>query len=235
MNKKRLKEFWNKEYKDPEFFALSEKVSADLEKYIRFMQREFGDDVFRPGMSVLDLGCGNGRNLLYLAERFGVGGAGYDISEEGIKQAKASSAHLGAKVRFEVRSISDALPLPDESVDLVLDLMASHFLKEGEREAYRAEVVRVLKPDGFLLFKSFYAEGDLHAKKLVKEHGAGEKNAYIHPRLKVYEYVWSDEALETYFTPYFTLLKQESSHKHFSKGRPNKRRSVICYFQKKSL
>jgi ubiquinone/menaquinone biosynthesis C-methylase UbiE len=232
MNKKRLKDFWNKEYKDPEFFALSSAVSADLEKYVRYMQREFGDDVFRPNMTVLDLGTGNGRNLIYFADQFRMRGIGYDISEEGIKQAQKSAAHLGNKVIFEVRSISDALPLPDESVDLVLDLMASHFLKEAEREAYRAEILRVLKPEGFLLFKSFYAEGDMHTKKLLKEHGAGEKNAYIHPRLKVYEYTWTDEAIKEFFDPYFTMLKEESSHKHFSKGRPNKRRSIICYFQK---
>ncbi|MCU0660486.1 MAG: class I SAM-dependent methyltransferase [Candidatus Pacebacteria bacterium] len=233
MNKKRLKDFWNKEYKDPEFFALSEKVSADLEKYIRFMQREFGDDVFRPGVFVLDLGCGNGRNLIYLADRFGVSGIGYDISEEAIKQAQKSSAHLGDRVQFAVRSISEPLPLPDASVDLILDLMSSHFLAESEREVYRAEMLRVLTPDGFLLFKSFYAEGDVHARKLVAKHGAGEKNAYIHPRLKVYEYVWTDEAIAEYFEPHFIKLKEETSHKHFSKGRPNKRRSIICYFQKR--
>lgn len=234
MNKKRLKDFWNKEYKDPEFFALSTVVSADLQKFVRFMQREFGEDVFRPDMTVLDLGTGNGRNLIYFADHFGMKGIGYDISEEGIKQAQKSAAHLGDRVQFAVRSISDMLPLPDESVDLVLDLMASHFLKEGEREAYRAEVLRVLKPDGYMLFKSFYAEGDMHVKKLIKEHGAGEKNAYIHPRLKVYEYTWTDAAIADYFEPYFIKLKEESSHKHFSKGRPNKRRSIICYFQKKS-
>lgn len=233
MDKRRLKDFWNKEYKDPEFFALSDKVSADLEKFVRFAQREYGADIFRSGTTVLDLGCGNGRNSIYMAEHFRMHAIGYDISEEGIKQAQAASAHLEGRAEFFVRSISDPFPIADGSVDLVMDLMASHFLKEGERQAYLAEVLRVLAPGGLLLFKSFYAEGDVHAKKLIAKHGADEKNAYIHPRLKVYEYVWTDKALEETFESHFTLLKKETSHKHFTKGRPNKRRSVICYFEKK--
>lgn len=44
MNEKRLKEFWNKEYKDPALFNLSEEASADLAKFVRFAQKEYGKD-----------------------------------------------------------------------------------------------------------------------------------------------------------------------------------------------
>lgn len=235
VRKKQLKDFWNDEYKDPGYFALSTVVSADLEKWTRWMQKHFGRDVFRPGLTVLDLGTGNGRNLLYLCERFGMNGIGYDISEEGIKQAKSEAERkkLKGKVVFEVRSINGPLPLADDSVDIALDMMTSHFLKADERTAYLKELLRVLTPDGFLFFKSFYAEGDMHAKELIREHSAGENNAYIHPKMNVYEYVWTDEAIEEFFEPHFTLLHKETSHRHFNRGKPNKRRSVVCYFQKK--
>ena len=237
IRKKQLKDFWNDEYKDPGFFALSTLVSSDLEKWARWMRKEFGRDVFRPGLTVLDLGCGNGRNLLYLCEQFKMNGIGFDISEEGIKQARLSLAkqNLGgqARVVFDVHSIKDHLPVADASVDFVLDMMTSHFLKEEERKEYLKEVLRVLKPDGFLFFKSFYATGDMHAKRLIKEHSAGEDNAYIHPKMKVYEYVWTDEALEEFWGRDFEMLAKNVSHRNFNKGKPNKRRSVTCYFQKK--
>lgn len=235
MNEKRLKEFWNKEYKDPGMFALSDEVSADLVKFVRWMKREYGDDVLRPDVTVLDAGCGNGRNLLWLNEQFRVRGYGYDISDEAIKQAQttASRQQWGSKLTFVVRSLDELLPLPDESVDIVIDAMSSHFLKNVERARFIGELARVLKPQGVIFFKSFYAERDSHTKELLEKHGAGEENAYIHPKLKVYEYVWTDDALAQSFGEHFILMHKEASGKHHIKGKPAKRRSVVCYFERK--
>jgi ubiquinone/menaquinone biosynthesis C-methylase UbiE len=235
MNEKRLKEFWNKEYKDPVFFALSEEASADLMKFTRWLQKEYGKDVLRSDVTVLDAGCGNGRNLLWLNESFRVRGFGYDISEVAIEQAKknAEKQKWGSKLEFQVHSIDQAIPLPDESVDIVLDMMSSHFLKNMEREKFIKEIHRVLKPQGVLFFKSFYAEGDRHVKDLIKKESGGEENAYIHPKLKVYEYVWTDLALEQFFGNDFIIQHKEPSHKHHIKGKPAKRRSIVCYFEKK--
>jgi len=235
MNEKRLKEFWNKEYKDPTMFLLSEEVSADLVKFVRWLPKEYGKDMLRPDLVVLDAGTGNGRNLLWLNDNFRVKGYGYDISDEGIAQAKNAASKLkwGSKLEFSVRSLGDLIPLPDESVDIVLDMMSSHFLKNEERARFISEVARVLKPQGVLFFKSFYAERDTHTKELLEKHGAGEENAYIHPKLKVYEYVWTDKALAESFEDKFILMKKELSGKHHLKGKPAKRRSVVCYWEKK--
>lgn len=235
MNEKRLKEFWNREYHDPEFFTLSDEASSDLQKFVRWLQKEYGKDVLRSDVTVLDAGCGNGRNLLWLNDAFRVRGFGYDISEVAIKQAQnnADKQKWGNKLIFAVHSIGQDIPLPDESVDVVLDMMASHFLREKERAQFIKEVARVLKPQGVLFFKSFYAEGDMHAKDLIKNESAGEENAYIHPRMKVYEYVWTDEAIAKSFDEQFVLQHKEASHKHNIRGKPNKRRSIVCYFEKR--
>ena len=235
MNEKRLKEFWNKEYKDPGMFALSDEVSADLVKCVRWMQKEYGKDVFRPDTTVLDAGCGNGRNVLWLNDMFRVRGYGYDISEEAIAQAQknATKQQWGNKLTFTVRSLDQLIPLPDSSVDLVIDAMSSHFLRSVERERFIKEVARILKPQGVLFFKSFYAERDSHTKELLEKHSAGEENAYIHPKLKVYEYVWTDAAIQASFGEAFILIHKEASGKHHIKGKPAKRRSIVCYFEKK--
>ncbi len=235
MNEKRLKEFWNKEYKDPGMFALSDEVSSDLVKFTRWMQKEYGRDAIRSDTIVLDAGCGNGRNLLWMNENFRVHGTGYDISDEAILQAQkiAAKQKWGSKIKFEVRSLDQLLPLADESVDIVIDAMSSHFLKNVERTKFISEVGRVLKPQGVLFFKSFYAERDSHTKELLEKHGAGEENAYIHPKLKVYEYVWTDKALFDSFDEQFILMHKEASGKHHIKGKPAKRRSVVCYFERK--
>lgn len=216
-------------------FEISEGVSGDLQKFTRWMQKEYGKDALRSDMAVLDAGCGNGRNLLWLNDEFRVRGFGYDISLEAIKQAqaRASKQKWGSKLTFVVHSIGQNIPLPDESVDLVLDMMTSHFLKEAERERYIKELHRVLKPQGVLFFKSFYGKGDKHAQDLIKNESAGEKNAYIHPKMKVYEFVWTDESLNDAFGEQFILQHRELSHQHNIRGKPNKRRSIVCYYEKR--
>ncbi len=74
-----------------------------------------------------------------------------------------------------------------------------------------------------LFFKSFYYGGRSHAKELIENNSAGEKNAYIHPKMKVYEYVWTDEAIEESFADTFTIQYKDASHRHMSRGKPNKR------------
>jgi len=222
--------FWNKEYQTSEHLALSSSPAEDLEKFCRWMERAYKREYFNPRAKALDLGTGNGRNLIYLAENFGMQGIGYDISEVAIQEAKRASQDL--PITYEARSIVDPLPIPDESITLVLDMMTSHFLKKAEREALRAEIIRVLRPGGFFFFKSFLAEEDLNVKRLLREHPADEEGAYIHPRMGVYEYVWTEDSLREFFGADFEIHKIHKSHKHLKRGRAGKRRTMSVYMQK---
>lgn len=223
--------FWDKEYKTSKHLALSTTVSEDLEKFARFLERGWKREFLNPFSRVVDLGCGNGRNLVYLAENFGMPGIGYDISGVAIDLAKRASENL--PIKYETRSIEDPLPLADGSQHIVLDMMTSHFLKKAEREALRAEILRVLKPGGWLFFKSFLADEDIHARRLLREHPADEAGAYIHPELGVYEYVWTEEAVHEFFAQDFEMHKFHKSHRHLLKnGTAGKRRTFSAYLQK---
>jgi len=224
------KDFWNREYKTSEHLALSSAPSEDLEKFTRFLEREYKREFLNGYARVLDLGCGNGRNLIYLAQAYGMKGIGYDISDVAVEQARHASK--GLPIAYEVRSIAEPLPLPDASQTFVLDMMTSHFLRRAEREALRAEIVRILRPGGWLFFKSFLADEDLNVKRLLRENPADEENAYIHPKIGVYEYVWTEEALHDFFAPEFEIHKVHKSHKHLRRGRPGKRRTLSAYLQK---
>ncbi len=229
-------EFWNEEYKTGEHLALSTEASEDLEKFVRFVERNAAENPLAKKYGgrvpfVLDLGTGNGRNLIALSREFGVRGAGFDISSEAISQAQKAAE--GLPLTFEVRSIAETISAPDESADLVLDMMTSHFLREKEREALRAEMLRVLRPAGWLFFKTFLAESDLHVKRLLEEHPADEANTYIHPKIGVPEYVWTEERIRAFFEPDFIVHKLDKSHKHIARGKAWKRRTVSVYLEKK--
>jgi SAM-dependent methyltransferase len=224
------RDFWNREYKTSEHLALSTAPSEDLEKFARFLERGWKREFLNPAATVLDLGCGNGRNLIYLAERFGMRGIGYDVSDIAIGDAVRASD--GLPIEYEVRSIADTLSVRDESMTIVLDMMTSHFLKKAEREALKGEILRILRPGGWLFFKSFLAEDDLNVKRLLREHPADEENAYIHPKIGVYEYVWTENAVYDFLGKEFEIHKFHKSHKHLRRGRAGKRRTFSAYLQK---
>ncbi len=231
------KDFWNKEYKSSEHLALSMNVSEDLEKFITWLEREHGRKYLNPVAKVLDIGTGNGRNIIYLSNNFGMHGEGFDISEVAILEADRNKEDL--PIKFSVQSMSDPLPAKDGSVTLALDMMTSHFLHKEEREKLLEEIVRVLRPDGWLFFKSFLADEDLHSKRLLKENPSDEPGAYIHPKIGVHEHVWTEDDAKEFFAPYFQIHKVVKSHKHINRGkigeeRAWKRRTFSMYLQKLS-
>jgi SAM-dependent methyltransferase len=210
-----------------------------LVKFSRWLARQTGGAILNRAALVLDLGCGNGRNLIYLAKEFGVRGVGYDISAEAVAQAKKATGG-SAPLEFHVRALEDPLPPADGSVALVLDLMSSHVLRDAGRQKLKQEILRVLKPGGFLCLKSFLLDEDRHAKRLLRDNPAGE-GGYIHPRLGVYEHVWSEDEIEDFFLPEFEIHKIDKSHKHLrtvrlrgaSARQAFRRRTFTAYLEKR--
>ncbi|OGZ11868.1 MAG: hypothetical protein A3D67_00295 [Candidatus Lloydbacteria bacterium RIFCSPHIGHO2_02_FULL_51_22] len=234
--KRKAGQFWNKEYKAGRsiggrgaHLALSLAPSEDLEKFLRWYEREYRSPLLSARASVLDLGCGNGRNLIYCAKEFGARGLGIDSSSEAITQAK--SAHSDLPLSYIVQSIGLPLPASDHSQDLVLDMMTSHFLNKEERINLYREIMRVLKPSRWLFLKTFLLDEDAHAARLLREHPAEESGSYIHPEFGGVEHVFTEEEIREDLAPYFEIEKITKSHQH--KGPRGKRRSMSIYARKR--
>ena len=93
--------------------------------------------------SILDLGCGTGRFSEALAVHFGAEVIGIDPSKKMLEQAR--SKQTDPRVRFQAGS-AEAIPLPDESVDLVFMSMIFHHLQDPALAA--RECRRVLRKGG---------------------------------------------------------------------------------------
>jgi len=224
------KQFWDKEYKNKDYLKLSTNPSEDLIKFTRFLEREYGRQYLNPLASATDLGCGNGRNLVYLSQNFGLRGIGFDISAEAIKQAKELSTDL--PLTYEVKSIVGDLPIPDKTQTFVLDMMTSHFLNKDERTKLYTEIYRILKPNGWYFLKTFLSDEDLNVRRLLKESPADERGSYVHPKIGVAEHSFYEDELVADLENLFSIHKIHKSHKHIIKGKIGKRRTISLYLQK---
>ena len=111
----------------------------------------------QPGMSCLDVGCGNGYAVRAMAEAVGEPGTvyGVDLSAEMIARARAS-ADNPPNVRFE-QARAEALPLDAEKLDRLLSVEMLYYA--GDIPAVLKEWARVLKPGGGVwVMMDFYAE-----------------------------------------------------------------------------
>ncbi len=222
------RKFWDTEYKKAHHLRLSQAESEDLVSFTRFLERSTGRRFLNPIASVLDLGCGNGRNLIYLSRTYGMRGVGYDISKEAVAQARTASEDL--PLTYGVQSSGEALPLGDKSQTIVLDMMAMHFLTKAERESLIKEIARVLKPGGWFFLKTFLLDEDAHAKRLLRDHPADEPGSYIHPVVRVAEHVFTQDEIVDLLGEQFAIHKMVTSHRHKALGA--KRRSISVYAER---
>jgi arsenite methyltransferase len=100
------------------------------------------------GETVLDLGSGAGADVLISARRVGASGRaiGLDMTDEMLALARANAAAAGVENVEFVKGYLEDVPLPDDSVDVVISNCVINLA--ADKRVVLAEAARVLRPGG---------------------------------------------------------------------------------------
>lgn len=109
---------------------------------------------FPENATILDIGCGSGRNANYL-EKNGFKVLGYDWSEEAIKKAQSEG-----NATFRIKNImTESWGLGQ--YDIVIDFGCFHFFPPELRSHYHEQLNNVLKSAGIYINESARVDADI--------------------------------------------------------------------------
>jgi ubiquinone/menaquinone biosynthesis C-methylase UbiE len=109
---------------------------------------------FVPDCDVIDFGCGEGINAVYLAKQ-GCRVTGIDIAEPAIRKAEELAQEVRERTRFLVGDMVCCPELADESFDLAVACACfGRLIEDDLRTGFLQETQRVLRQGGYLFFNN---------------------------------------------------------------------------------
>ncbi|MGE7690963.1 SAM-dependent methyltransferase [Lysinibacillus sp. NPDC097214] len=150
-------EFYDQTFKKTPFFV--NKPDENLVSYLEKM-------MIRPN-KVLELGCGAGRNAIYLAKQ-GCSVVGVDLSNKALQWAQKRVDEANISVELICANIFE-LNLQEESFDFIYDSGCFHHIAPHRRVTYIEMIHKLLKPNGYFALCTFEEHGVYGGSAILDE------------------------------------------------------------------
>jgi SAM-dependent methyltransferase len=184
------------------YYEILEKPHSDMDKVIKIFQQNNIN-------KVLDLGCGAGRNTLYLAQK-GFTVFGLDNAPAGLKILKQALKKYRLQVNLKIGNVYKPLPYKDSFFDAVISIQVIQHAKEGAILKAIKEISRIVKPGGliFITLCGRYSKGK-ERYCLVKTAKKIAPNTYL-PTLGneagLVHFIYNKQLIQKHFNN-FEILK----------------------------
>ena len=136
--------------------------NRELEEANDFARRSFSQIKDKDFKTLLDLGCGDGRDSLFFASE-GLNVTSVDFSESGIKKLNELSKENGLNInaiQTDIRKIN----FPDNSFDVIYAHLSLHYFDDEITTQIFEKLSRILKKDGLIFIKCKSVEDALYGK-----------------------------------------------------------------------
>lgn len=208
---KSQKEIWQNEHIRQETFTRmhSDRPSGPIPGFVAFLEeRGCTPELTR----ILDIGCGKGRNSIWLASK-GFDVVGVDFTSEAIEEASRRNSGRFKNLKFAVADLIDEWPYPDDYYQAIIDCNTTICIPNPGRARALAEAYRVLRPGGYYLF---YGIGPT---ALTTKSPGPEPNSAIFPKTGKFEKQYSKEELLSTYNDYKVVRLDEQTGSDLIEGK----------------
>lgn len=204
---------WQKEHKKPSVLRSLAGIepSSAVKYFVEFLKSKG----IRKGKA-LDIGCGKGRNAVFLAKQ-GFEILAVDYIQTALDAAKQASSQnkLDSKIQFINSAIDESWPFEDDFFDLAIDCFSSIDIEilQG-RIIYRNELKRTLKPGSMALVAVVSSTDEMERRQAQ----GPEKNSVIWPNGK-FQKNYDEKELREFYKDFEILEIKKVKKSAFKLGK----------------